>query len=115
LNDGRYLAQPYNMMDNNALRLRLVVRRHALPEVRVVFPVKIDTDPTIANLLEQVNEVIPLESNDWGLEDYAVELRDSSGHAFDCLHFQQLSLVLQNDEEVLSVQLIYIVVEPPVT
>ncbi|KAK4121162.1 hypothetical protein N657DRAFT_601025, partial [Parathielavia appendiculata] len=85
---------------NTLMRLRLVVRRHALPEVRVVFVVQLDTDPTIVNLLEQVNEIVPLESNDWGLEDYAVELRDSSGHAFDCLHFQQVSLVLNNDEQV---------------
>ncbi|KAK4151862.1 hypothetical protein C8A00DRAFT_16788 [Chaetomidium leptoderma] len=88
------------MGDSNSLRLRLVVRRHALPEVRVVFAVQLDTDPTIAKLLEQVNEIIPLESNDWGLEDYAVELRDSSGHGFDCLHFQQVSVILKNDEEI---------------
>ncbi|KAK4104375.1 hypothetical protein N658DRAFT_521049 [Parathielavia hyrcaniae] len=89
------------MRDSNTLmRLRLMVRRHALPEVRVVFAVQLDNEPTIASLLEQVNEIVPLESNDWGLEDYAVELRDSSGHAFDCLHFQQVSSVLNNDEQV---------------
>lgn len=92
---------PDKMRDSNSLRLRLVVRRHALPEVRVVFAVQLDTDPTIANLVEQVNEIIPLESNDWGLEDYVVELRDSNGHGFDCLHFQQVSAILKNDEEVL--------------
>lgn len=89
------------MRDANNLRLRLVVRRHALPEVRVVFTVQLDNDPTIANFLEQVNEIIPLESNNWGLEDYTVELRDSEGHAFDCLHFQHVSAVLKNDEQVL--------------
>lgn len=89
------------MRDSNNLRLRLVVRRHALPEVRVVFALQLDNDPTIADLLEQVNEIIPLESNDWGLEDYAVELRDSGGRAFDCLHFQQVSVILKNDEELL--------------
>jgi hypothetical protein len=88
------------MRDDNTLRLRLVVRRHALPEVRIVFAVQLDADPTIAHLLEQINEIIPLESNDWGLEDYAVELRDSSGHSFDCLHFQRVSVILKNDEEV---------------
>ncbi|KAK4247852.1 hypothetical protein C7999DRAFT_40842 [Corynascus novoguineensis] len=88
------------MRDANNLRLRLVVQRHALPEVRVVFAVSLDNDPTIANLLEQINEIIPLESSDWGLEDYAVQLRDSSGHGFECLHFQQVSLILKNDEEV---------------
>ena len=89
-------------MDSScSLRLRLVVRRHAFPEVRVVFAVQLDTHPTIANLLEQVNDIVPLESNDWGLEDYAVELRDSAGHGFDCLHFQQVSAILKPDEEVL--------------
>ncbi|KAJ4302496.1 hypothetical protein N0V88_002642 [Collariella sp. IMI 366227] len=88
------------MRDSNSLRLRLVVRRHSLPEVRVVFALQLDSDPTIANLLEQVNEILPLESDDWGLEDYAVQLRDSAGHGFDCLHFQPVSIVLKNDEEV---------------
>lgn len=87
------------MKDSN-LRLRLVVRRHGLPEVRVVFNIPLENNPTIANLLEQVNDIIPLESNDWGLEDYAVELRDAEGHGFDCLHFQQVSVVLKNDEEI---------------
>ncbi|KAL2016068.1 hypothetical protein VTK56DRAFT_4306 [Thermocarpiscus australiensis] len=84
----------------DSLRLRLVVRRHALPEVRIVFALRLDNDPTIANLLEQVNDVIPLESTDWGLEDYVVELHDFDGHAFDCLHFQQVSEILRNDEQV---------------
>ncbi|KAK4237482.1 hypothetical protein C8A03DRAFT_15970 [Achaetomium macrosporum] len=88
------------MGDSSSLRLRLVVRRHELPEARVIFAVQLDNDPTIANLLEQVNDIIPLESNDWGLEDYTVQLRDSKGRGFDCLHFQQVSAILRNDEEV---------------
>jgi hypothetical protein len=88
-------------MKENALRLRLVVCRHALPDVRVVFPISVATDPTVAQLLEQVNETIPLESTDWGLEDYVVELRDRDGNAFECLHFQPVSVVLDKDEEVL--------------
>ncbi|KAK4443078.1 hypothetical protein QBC34DRAFT_214059 [Podospora aff. communis PSN243] len=87
-------------MQNSNMRLRLVIRRHALPEVRIVFGVQLENDPTIANLLEQVNEVVPLESTEWGLEDYAVELRDAAGHGFDCMHFQQVSVVLKSDEEV---------------
>jgi hypothetical protein len=88
-------------MSSHLRRLRLVVRRHALPEVRVLFTVSLEADPTIANFLEQVNEIIPLESNDWGLEDYVVELRDPQGSAFECLHFQQVSSILHVDEEVL--------------
>ncbi|KAL2130945.1 hypothetical protein VTI74DRAFT_5728 [Chaetomium olivicolor] len=88
-------------MRDNILRLRLVVRRHALPDVRIVFAVQLDNDPTIASLLERINEIIPLESDDWSLEDYVVQLRDSAGHGFDCLHFQPVSTILKNDEEVL--------------
>ena len=40
---------------------------------------------TISQFLEQVNEVVPLESEDWGLEDYAVEVG-----GFECLHFAEL-------------------------
>jgi len=82
-------------------RLRLVIRRHGLPEARVVFVVPLENDPTISQLVEQVNEVIPLESDDWGLEDYVVELRDTDGNGFDCLHFQRVRDVLKEDEEVL--------------
>ncbi|KAL8769129.1 MAG: hypothetical protein Q9209_004763 [Squamulea sp. 1 TL-2023] len=52
-------------------------------------------EPTIAQLLERVNEIIPLESGDWGLEDYAVEVR-----GFECLHFSEVNQVLKEDDEV---------------
>ena len=52
-------------------------------------------EPTVAQLLEQVNEIIPLESEDWGLEDYAVEVE-----GFECLHFSETSKVLKEDDEV---------------
>lgn len=90
--------------DSETRRLRLVVRRHGLPEVRVVFNVSLETNPTVAGFLEQVNDVIPLESDgNWGLEDYVVELRDSHNTAYECLHFQPVSNVLKADEEVLCV------------
>lgn len=88
-------------MKPHEMRLRLVVRRHALPETRIIFPIPLDNDPTVANLIELVNGIIPLESEDWGLEDYVVELHDADGNAFDCLHFQRVATVLNPDEEVL--------------
>lgn len=87
-------------MKEKSLRLRLVVRRHGLPEVRIVFNVPLEHDPTVSKLVEFVNETIPLESGEWGLEDYVVELRDSEGHAFECLHFQPVATILEKDEEV---------------
>lgn len=87
-------------MEKN-LRLRLVVRRHGLPEVRVLFNVPLTHEPTISRLVELVNETIPLETADWGLEDYTVELHDPKGHAFEFMHFQSVADVLEKDEEVL--------------
>lgn len=85
------------------MRLRLLVQRHRLPPTQVVWTtcshqfLHSSTGPsvTISQLLEQVNEVIPLESEDWGLEDYSVEVRN-----FECLHFSEVSDVLKEDDEV---------------
>lgn len=88
-------------MASSDMRLRLVIRRHGLPEVKIVWPCKAFDDLTVARLLSSVNEVIPLESTDWGLEDYAVELTDQQGGSFECLHFQQINKILKNDDQVL--------------
>lgn len=84
------------------MRLKLTVRRHSLPPTRVLwtagsFPPYTATGSSgiISQLLEQINEVIPLESDEWGLEDYAVEVG-----GFECLHFSDLNQVLKEDDEV---------------
>ena len=61
---------------------------------------------TIAQLLEDVNEVIPLEtepalfdtecSGQWGLEDYVVEVGGS-----ECLHFMEVDGLLRDGDEIL--------------
>ncbi|PTU22172.1 hypothetical protein P175DRAFT_0435082 [Aspergillus ochraceoroseus IBT 24754] len=61
---------------------------------------------TVAQLLEDVNEVIPLEteprlfdhesSGQWGLEDYVVEVGGS-----ECLHFMEVQGLLRDGDEVL--------------
>lgn len=89
-------------MPSADIRLRLVIRRHALPEVKLVWPCTASDDLTIARLLAAVNEVIPLESAHWGLEDYAVELADQQAANFECLHFQRVNQVLKHDDQVLS-------------
>ncbi|KAK8073224.1 hypothetical protein PG994_004123 [Apiospora phragmitis] len=75
-------------MSQTHMRLNLVIRRNGLPEAKVVWPVPLEENPTVSKLLEQVNDIIPLESSDWGLEDYAVELSAPDGSNFECLHFQ---------------------------
>lgn len=88
-------------MSTEDIRLRLTVRRHAVPEVKLLWPCTISEDLTIAKLLADVNEVVPLEAEQWGLEDYTVELSDGKGGSFECLHFQQVSKVLKTDDQVL--------------
>ncbi|KAH6983362.1 hypothetical protein BKA56DRAFT_347094 [Ilyonectria sp. MPI-CAGE-AT-0026] len=88
-------------MSSQGIRLRLAIRRHAVPEVKLVWPCVTSEDLTVAKLLAQVNEVVPLESGEWGLEDYAVELTDGNGGSFECLHFQQVGRILKEDDQIL--------------
>ncbi|KAL8699016.1 MAG: hypothetical protein Q9201_006239 [Fulgogasparrea decipioides] len=85
------------------MRLQLTVQRHGLPAARVLWATDLGctfssaAGPgiTISQLLEQINDIIPLESEDWGLEDYTVEVG-----GFECLHFSNASQVLKEDDEV---------------
>ncbi|KAJ9625657.1 hypothetical protein H2203_004416 [Taxawa tesnikishii (nom. ined.)] len=77
------------------MRLRLHVQRHQLPRVSVLWNVLDSENPTVAELLEQVNDLIPLEAEGWGLEDYAVEV-----DGFEGLHYMQLHNVMKDEDEV---------------
>lgn len=78
-----------------------MIRRYNLPDTAIIWAIDTIENPTIAQLLEQINDVIPLESDGvWGLEDYAVELR-GGGANFECLHFQQVTSVLHEGDEVM--------------
>ncbi len=68
----------------------------------MIWAIDISTSPTIFNLLEQVNETIPIESDgEWGLDDYSVEVKGSNGVNYECLHFQPLTSVLKDEDEVM--------------
>lgn len=86
------------------MRLRLLIKRNGLPATPIIWdPSSTGADArtlTIAQLLEQVNEVVPLESGEWGLEDYAVEIVGSAGTNFECLHFQPVEKVIREQDEV---------------
>ncbi|KAL8767283.1 MAG: hypothetical protein Q9194_006033, partial [Teloschistes cf. exilis] len=81
----------------------MVNRRHGLPSARIIWATDLinvsaattGSETTISQLLEQVNDIIPLESTDWGLEDYTIEVG-----GFECLHFSQASRVLKEDDNV---------------
>lgn len=90
------------------MRLRLTIRRHALPDTSLIWPLtpEEENDLTVAGLVERVNEVVPLESEEsnWGLEDYVVEVPGRDGPAgsggFECLHFGVVGKVVRDDEVV---------------
>lgn len=81
------------------MRLRLTIKRHDLGDAKVWWETWNETPkPTIASLLTNVNEVFPLESGSWGLEDYVVEY---IGH--ELLHFQRLEDLVGDGDELLYV------------
>lgn len=93
------------------MRLRVIVRRNELPDTPVVWTVDTSSGPTVYQLLEQINAFIPVESDgEWGLEDYAVELKGKDGVNYECLHFQPVTSVMKEDDEVLYV---YFASPPP--
>jgi hypothetical protein len=70
----------------------------------VIWAIDTSSNPTIYHLLEQVNETIPIESDgEWGLDDYAVEVKSSNGANYECLHFQHLTSVIKDEDEVMLV------------
>ena len=85
------------------MRVRLLVQRYDLPRTQLLWNTTgIGPDhgaggdnATVAQLLEQVNSVIPLEGDDWGYEDYVVEVA-----GFECLHFCVLNEILKENDPV---------------
>lgn len=93
------------------MRLQLQILRHALPPVNIIHTTGTgptshtrSRDSTIAALLQDVNDLVPLESSDgeWGLEDYVVEVAATADQetTYECLHFQPCEAVLRDDDEV---------------
>jgi hypothetical protein len=93
------------------MRLQLRIQRHSLPQVAIIYTTGTgpsshtkSRDATIADLLSDVNDLVPLESSDgeWGLEDYVVELAATADQelTYECLHFQTIETVLREDDEV---------------
>lgn len=80
------------------MRLRLSIRRHNLPAADLLWAVPDDRAHdafTVAQLLEHLNDIIPLESPHWGLEDYAVEINN-----YEALHFQKVKDIFKDEDQV---------------
>ena len=84
------------------MRLRLRIERNALPPTQAVWPVK-DGKSTIAQLVQHVNEIFPLEGETWGLEDYTVTVG-----GYECLHYHELQAVCRDEDEVVITPLQYV-------
>ncbi|KAL1794870.1 hypothetical protein ACET3X_006686 [Alternaria dauci] len=80
------------------MRLRLTVQRNGLPAANVLWSVP-ETNSTqaytVTRLLEDVNLILPLEAEHWGLEHYVVEVG-----GFECLHFMPVVHALKEDDHV---------------
>jgi len=82
------------------MRLRLTVQRNGLPDTSILWPVPEYPSPTIADLLESINESVPIQADEWGFEDYTVELKCAVGKGYECLHYQRVTDVFKEDDEV---------------
>ncbi|PQE11074.1 clumping factor b protein [Rutstroemia sp. NJR-2017a BVV2] len=90
----------------STMRLRITVRRHDLPDCPIIWDANIETHAlTISELLNDINEVVPIESAEWGLEDYAVEVKGTGKVNYECLHFQPVSRVMKEDDEVITLDI----------
>lgn len=76
------------------MRIRLEIRRHELPAVKILYAIP-DAPTTISKLVELVNDFIPLEAEDWGLEDYVVSVDD-----YECLHYMDAHAILNEGDAV---------------
>ena len=94
------------------MRLQLSVQRHTLPPTHILFSTASHPaahtsakHATISDLLHDVNELVPIESDDgeWGLEDYTVEIAATADqdNVYEALHFQTIDSVLREDDEVI--------------
>lgn len=77
------------------MRVQLSIHRQGLPPVNLLWglPDHQTRPKTIAQLLEDINDIVPLESEEWGLEDYVAQLGK-----FECLHFSTVQELLKEDD-----------------
>lgn len=76
------------------MRLRLTVKRNELAPVKFLYALT-EEDINVSKLLESINRHVPLEADQWGLEDYMVCV---SG--YECLHYQDPRSIFQDNDEV---------------
>jgi hypothetical protein len=81
-----------------AKRIKLKVQRNRLPDVDILWPVKEHEDHqqcTVAKLIADVHQAIPLESGDWSLDQYVCEVG-----GYECLHYAFVSDIIKDGDAV---------------
>jgi hypothetical protein len=85
--------------DKTNMRIRLTIQRNRLDSVEVLWIIPEDSykssSHTISRWLAEVDEAFPLETDEWGLEDYVVHIQ-----GFECLHFKTTGDVFRNGDHV---------------
>jgi len=76
------------------MRLRVQICRNDLPITRIIW--QASPAKTVVELLAELNDFVPIESDTWGFEDYAVFI-----NGYEALHFQTLESVFKEDDELL--------------
>ncbi|KAF2219084.1 hypothetical protein BDZ85DRAFT_60916 [Elsinoe ampelina] len=74
------------------MRLQLEVCRHRLPVIKILW--QADEDTIVSDLLSNVDLSVPLQSEEWGLEDYVLE----TAAGFEALHYQKVGDILREDD-----------------
>ena len=85
--------------DKINMRILLTIQRNRLDSVEVLWTIPEDSykspSHTISRWLAEVDEAFPLETDEWGLEDYVVHIQ-----GFECLHFKTTGEVFRNGDHV---------------
>lgn len=76
------------------MRLALEVIRYQLPTIKVLW--QVNPEHSIAEFLHSLDQSIPLETQDWSLEDYAVE----TVQGYEILHYYLIGDILKDDEHI---------------
>ncbi|KAF4553506.1 Hypothetical protein D9617_7g032340 [Elsinoe fawcettii] len=74
------------------MRLQLEICRNRLPAVKILW--QTDEETITSQVLSDVDVCVPLQSEEWGLEDYVLE----TAAGFEALHYQKVGDVVREDD-----------------
>ena len=79
-----------------SMRLYVNVKRYELPDSKFVYSVTSGQQScSISALMFAINKQMPMESGNWGLEDYSLRL-----NGYDLLHYSKVDEVLRDGDQI---------------